>query len=317
MVRIKVLGNFQRLSGLEFEYEPGFTFVCDPSCADYDWLVVFDELPVSRVELACSPSQTILCTWEPVTIKSYSRRYTRQFGHLLTNRPPEAEGHPHYHLGRGYFPQFVSSLPSSSEEILAAKREQISTVCSSKRMRHTQHNARFELISALARAIPGFSWYGHGVRPLEKKEDALLPYRYHVAVENHIAANHWTEKLSDPILCECLTFYAGDPEIGEVLPPEAIIRIPIDDPQEAVKIIRAAIADGAYEKHRSAVLEAKRLIVTKYNLWAQVIAVVKSASSQALSDRPRRVIYSRKDLRWHDPAAALEDVWLHLKRGFK
>ena len=312
-IRIKVMGS---MFG-------GFTaptsmsrheFIYDVACADYDWLVVFDELPVACEELKCPKERTILCTWEPVSIKSYSRAYTRQFGHLLTNRPPEAEKHPHYHLGRGYFPWFVRNVPKLGEA--GEKPKVVSAVCSAKQMRHTKHHARFRLVGELARAVPGFDWYGKGVKPLERKEDALVPYKYHVAIENHIAPHHWSEKFADAILCECLPFYAGDPALTEIFPAECFIPIPIDDPAEAVRIVKEAIANGEYEKRRAAILEAKRLILEKYNFWRQVIEVVESAGGVARAGRADGLaIYARKALRWHSPRAAAEDVWSHLRRS--
>ena len=308
-IRIKVMGPmfgaFTKSTCVD-RYE----FTYDASCGDYDWLVVFDELPAKRELLACPKEQTILCTWEPVSIKGYSRAYTRQFGHLLTNRPPEAENHPCYHLGRGYFPWFVREVPKTGTAV--DKPHLISAVCSAKQMRHTRHHARYGLVSKLSSAVSGMDWYGKGVKPLGRKEDALTPYKYHIAIENHIAPYHWTEKFADAILCECLPFYAGDPAITEVFPKESFIPIPIDDPAEAVRIVKDAIASGEYEKRREAILEAKRLILTKYNFWHQVIGVVES--SELPKPSKPLLIYARKELRKHCLSAALEDGWDHLRR---
>lgn len=270
-IKIKVLGSVSQVGIPDREARPGYVFSFDPTCADYDWLVVFDELPSDRgtcrkgcEPLMCPRANTILCTWEPVSIKSYSRAYTRQFGYLLTNRPPEAENHPGYRLGRGYFPWFHGHTPAELDSI-GPKTKTVSAVCSAKQMKHTQHYARYQLVSTLAKEINGFDWFGFGVRPLEKKYEALDAYKYHVTVENHVAPHHWTEKFADAILCECLPFYAGDPAIGEIFPADCCIPIPIDDPAAAVKIVREAIANGEYEKRRAAILEAKRLILEKYN----------------------------------------------------
>ena len=276
--------------------------------------MVFDELPVKCEHLFCPREQTILCTWEPVSIKRYSKAYTWQFGHLLTNRPPEAEGHPHYHLGRGYFLWFVHDVPKPGAA--ADKPNVISAVCSSKQMKHTRHHDRFELVNALASGVDGFDWYGKGVKPLDRKEDALIPYKYHIAIENHIGVHHWTEKFADAILCECLPFYAGDPALTEIFPKDCYIPIPIDDPAEAVRIVKEAIANDEYAKRREAILEAKRLILTKYNFWHQVIEVVEEALSSEAVGRPLPplVIYARKELRKRSMSAALEDGWTHLRR---
>ena len=317
MVRIKVLCGFLDASLPPTRIDGKYEFVYDPSCPEYDWLVVFDEMPVASERPRCPRERTILCTWEPVSIKSYSKAYTRQFGHLLSNRPPEAENHPGYHLGRGYFLWFVHDVPKLGAAV--DKPNVISVVCSSKQMRHTRHRDRFELVKTLAAEISGLDWYGKGVKPLDRKEDALVPYKYHVAVENHIAPHHWSEKFSDAILCECLPFYAGDPALTEIFPSECFIPIPIDDPAEAVRIVKAAIANGEYEKRRAAILEAKRLILAKYNFWQQVIEVVKESSAESGSPEAERIplpgslIYARKELRKHSPSAMLEDGWGHLR----
>ena len=314
-IRIKVMGPMfgaytapTRIDRYEFAY--------DASCGNYDWLVVFDELPVKCEHLACPKERTILCTWEPVSIKGYSKAYTRQFGCLLTNRPPEAERHPHYHLGRGYFPWFVREVPKTGTAV--DKPHLLSAVCSAKQMKHTQHHARYELVKKLAADITGMDWYGKGVKPLARKEDALVPYKYHIAIENHIAVHHWTEKFADAILCECLPFYAGDPAITEVFPRDCFIPIPIDDPAEAARIVTEAIANGEYEKRREAILEAKKLILTKYNFWHQVIEVVES-SKPPKPPKPSELskpllVYARKELRKRSVSAALEDGWDHLRR---
>ena len=327
VTKIKVLGNRSEVGLPPFEYKPGWIFDNDPSCTDYDWLLVYDELPSSArgtyngaYEPLSSPRErTILATWEPVSIKSYSKSYTRQFGHLLSNRPPEAEAHPHYHLGRGYFYWFNGrKVPAAAALPVPEKTKEISAVCSSKAMRHTRHNDRLELMKLIASEIPGFDWFGRGVRAFGKKYEVMDPYRYHVAVENHIGVHHWTEKLADAFLCECLPFYAGDPAITECFPRESLIPIPLDDAHEAVHIIREAIANDEYAKRREAVLEAKRRVLETYNFWAQTIALIESEENQAVTPpdpvHPVR-LYSRRALRLRRPVALWEDLTSHLKRG--
>lgn len=101
---IKILDKGDGSNRQSFQYAPGYVFVQDQDCRAYDWLVVYDEFGTAE-HLCCSREHTILATCEPVSIKHYSHAYVRQFGHLLTNRP-DVDGHPHYHLGRGYYMWF-------------------------------------------------------------------------------------------------------------------------------------------------------------------------------------------------------------------
>ena len=310
-MKIKVAGKTRKLGAEDFEYAPGYLFTYDPACRDYDWLVVFDDLVDGTETLACPRERTILATWEPVGVKPYSRGFTRQFGHYLTNRPWSAERHPHYRLGRGYFPW---CLGRTYAEVVAKrdypKTADLSAVCSNKSMRHTAHHDRMATLRRLKAEIPGMAWYGIGFDRIAEKHDALDAFRYHVAIENHIAPNHWSEKLPDAILCECLPFYAGDPLLGETLPPESFIRIPHDNPDEAVRIVKAAIANDEWSRRLPAIRRAKELLLSKYNFWAQVVELIESARNQPVTPAdPARpiVVYGHRAYRNRHPLAAVED----------
>ena len=70
-------------------------FSFDPADDQYDWLVVYEDLPPQpgmqrdqAVEtLACPPANTLLVTSEPSSIKHYGDAFTRQFGCVLTSQP--------------------------------------------------------------------------------------------------------------------------------------------------------------------------------------------------------------------------------------
>ena len=299
------------------EYRPGWVFTYSRECKDYDWLVVFDEMPQSEV-VYCPKERTILCTWEPVSIKSYSKAYVRQFGHLLTNRPFEAERHPGYRLGQGYFPSFTKRGIFQDVQFEAPEKvKSVSTVCSSKAMKHANHARRLEFISAIKSRFPELDWYGKGIREIKKKTDALDGYQYHIAVENHIAPHHWTEKISDSIISGCLTFYVGDPDLGQVLPPESFIPVPANDVDRAVEIIRSAIASDEYSKTLPAINEARRLIHEKYNFYAQIVALIEdSGSVNGLECQPW-TLQPRRRIRWRSASALFEDFTSHIRRFFK
>lgn len=305
---------------------PGYRITHDCSCDDYDWLVVYDEFPFGshgtiekgRELLRCPREHTILITQEPECLKRYGKLYTHQFGHLLTTRPWEAERHPHYHKGAGYYVQNVGRPFDELDRPVPAKTKLISAVCSAKAMKHTQHWQRYALVKHLSETVDEFEWYGLGVKPISHKYLALDEYKYHVAMENVVAPGHWTEKLPDAILCECLPFYAGDPELGKVLPPESFIPIPLDDPSEAERIVKEAIATGQYEKRREAVREAKRLILTKYNLYAQVLDIIMSENGGLAVPEVGvdRYIISRHRLR-RFPSEALLSGWWNFRRELR
>lgn len=305
-----------------------YIFTTSPACDNYDWLVVHDEIPECDIgtfksgaeTLACPRSNTILATWEPTSIKCYTRAYAAQFAHLLSNRPWSAEKHPRYHLGRGYYrPMLGRSYDECAAIPFADKNDAVTAICSSKAMRWTKHYARVQILKRLVAEVPGAMWYGHGVREFGKKWEVMDSSKYHVALENHIDPHYWSEKITDAFLCECLPFYAGAPDLAEDFPAESFIPIPIDDPVEAVRIIKDAVAHDEYSRRREAILEAKKLVLEKYNFWAQVVSIIEGAQKDGIADiedGAQAQIFSRKTVRRRNPLAALEAGLFHLKQYF-
>ncbi len=292
-MKVKLISSWSRLG--HGGYLPGYVewedivFTADPDCRDYDWAVVYDDFPrhnmgstvAEREPLACPQENTILVTGEPPTIKIYSRPYLDQFGYVISTQLSRYLTHRRriYAPGSmmwiaGYTVDEARTLPEYE------KTKLFSTVCSSQRQGHSLHRTRYEATRYIAERMPEMDWYGHGVRDLAVKYDALSPYRYHLSAENYVADYHWTDKIADPILGLCLTFYAGDPKLAEVFPEESFIPVPLGDPEATLAIIREAIRNNEYEKRLPALREARRLLVQKYNMFAHVTKLIHEVSEQ-------------------------------------
>lgn len=265
--------------------------------------MVYDEVPhcPGYEQLACPRSHTILVTQEPPTIKLYSPAYTSQFGYVLTTHDPTVLRHPGYRRSAGCFVWMNGhSIDENRRCIQYEKTQLISAICSAKQHTHTEHAKRYRTLSYLNDNIPGFVWRGIGINPIDKKYEALDSFRYHIAIENHVHPYHWSEKLTDALLCGCLPFYAGDPALERILPPQSFIRIPIDKPEEALHIIREAIANDEYTKRKEAIETARHLLLERYNLWQQCIDIAvnhEDTPSNEQENRRTQRLYSRRVLR--------------------
>lgn len=264
-------------------------FIFDRHCRDYDWLVVYDDLPSLAGErhplwvedLACPPEHTLLITVEPSSIKTYGRYYLRQYRWLLSTQEPWATGpHPGRILEQPALIWFYADTsPRGDYDTVAnhvplAKTLDLSTVCSSKRQGHTLHRARYDFTQDLKRRLPFMDIYGHGVRPLVDKADALDPYRYHLAIENSLVPHHWTEKLADAFLGACLPIYYGCPNAEDYFPPESFLRIDVNDLDGATETIQRAIRDNLWEKRLPAILESRRRVLEQYGPIATIVRLV-------------------------------------------
>jgi hypothetical protein len=298
-------------------------FLLDPAAPSYDWLVVYDDLPPRggesfskrREPLACPRSRTLLITTEPSSIKFYGRRYVAQFGHVLSSQEPHAIRHPnliHSQPALRWFYGLGTKRLRTWDELQAdpplQKSRVISTVCSSKSQRHTLHHRRVHFTRELQALLPGLEVFGHGVRDMDDKAEALDDFRYHVAVENHLAPHHWTEKLADAFLGCTLPFYFGCPNVANYFPAESYIPIDIRQPRETASVIRNAIENDEHTRRLPAIMEARRLVLERYNLPAVVSRIIQDRHTHT-NGEPGGQLLSRALMRRKAPIGAVGD-WL-------
>ena len=304
-------------------------FVFERDAREYDWLLVYDDLPArpgeprktTREDLACAPAHTLLVTTEPSSVKIYGDDYTRQFGAVLTSQPAWALPHPrrifsqpalHWFYGVGS--REIESFDRMLEQPPSDKSRDVSMVYSPKAMRHTLHHHRAGFMRWLVEHMPELDTFGRQTaRPLDDKAECLRDYRYHVAIENFIGEHHWTEKLADPFLGLALPFYYGCPNAEAYFPAESFIRIDIRDPAGALRIIRDAIANNEYEKRLPALIEARRRVMFEHNLFAVATREIARLHHTDALVEPGTAILSRRAMRLSSPAVALRDLYGKLR----
>lgn len=261
-------------------------FTLDPNTREYDWLVAYNNLPpqpnIPKLQhceqLACHPEHTMLTTTEPSSITHYGKAFTEQFGCVLTSQAAWALPHRDrihqqagliWLYGIGYEGD-AQSFEKMTTDIPADKQHDMALVFSGKRMRLTQHSKRFDLMQKLVNEFPEMHVYGRspGHISLDDKTDALAPYKYTFALENHIEKHHWTEKLADAFLGLTLPFYAGCPNASDYFPEDSFIPIDMSAPEDAMRIVRKAIANREFEKRLPAIHEARKRVLYEHNLFA-------------------------------------------------
>lgn len=308
-------------------------FVFDPDERNYDWLVVYDDLPSHassrhlrfyEERLSCAQSCTLLVTGEPSSVKSYGGAFLSQFGTVLSSQEPWAIRHRdqvHQHCGLRWFYgrgrdheldyDHLASMP------VPPKPKPLSVVCSSKRQTHTLHRKRFDFVARLREELPMMDVFGHGVRPIDDKAEAIDPYRCHIAIENHRAPHHWTEKVADPLLGFALPLYAGCPDLGDDLPPESFIPLQLDDLRGSIETIRAAVEGDAWSARLEAIRHARSLILDKHNLFAILSRLIEARADRIGTDARGGTIASRQLLRLRRPTTMLTFAWERLEARWR
>ena len=101
----------------------------------------------------------------------------------------------------------------------------------------------------------------------DDKMHGLIPYKYTIAVENNSETGYATEKIWEPILCECLCFYWGCPNLEEYIDSRAFVRLPLDNFEESLCIIKKAINEDWHTQRIDIIRQEKQKILNKIGFF--------------------------------------------------
>jgi hypothetical protein len=265
-------------------------FTINPADGEFDACVVFDGL-LATTNISCPPDRSVFIIGEPPSIKHFHPGFLAQFHTIVTSysdtphprKLHRQQAYP-WHFGVTRAPGGLTaswSYDTLTAAPAAAKTKLLSVIVSDKTIT-AGHRHRRALVEQLRAAFgDSIDIFGRGVRDLPDKADGILPYRYHVAMENSEFADYWTEKLADSFLGRAHPFYWGCPNVEQYFPAESFTPINIYDPDAAIATIRQAIAEQRFEASATAVETARSLVLDTFNLFAVAAELTLPRSSAA------------------------------------
>ena len=96
-----------------------------------------------------------------------------------------------------------------------------------------------------------------------KKENHYINYKYCFSVENNSEYNYASEKIWEPILCECLPFYWGCPNLEEYIDHMAFVRLDLNNMEESLSIIKKAIEEDWWSQRIDIIRKEKERIINE------------------------------------------------------
>lgn len=268
----------------------GCEFLINQDVEECDaWVVLQSSKGLLKRETTkCPPENLILITREPPDMMSWTDAYIKQFGMVITCHPNIK--HPHRYLTQHGQTWFVSKY--SFDELAklqhSAKPKLLSVICSNKTFTEGHRN-RLNLLKILKSHFKELEVFGRDSRPIKDKWDGIYPYKYHIVLENGSFPHYWTEKLSDAYLGYSLPIYYGCPNLNDYFSPESFIRIHQDNIDLTIHNLEQAINNNYYENSLSAIIEARNLVLYRYNLFPMLVDLCSnllSSNQQKITLRP-------------------------------
>jgi hypothetical protein len=223
---------------------------------DYDFAIVLDQVFCKNY---FDPSKSILFRLEPEILRRNFKLYNDS-----VNASSFFKVYDLYTLWSIPYPQMDSSNFNKSKIL--------STIVSSN-YGTPMHKKRLDFVRKLDETLPYFEHYGRGdfsgMRSHKgccvSRIEGLQEYKYHFNSENAREATNFSEKILDPILSECLTFYDGCLELERFINPEAFIRVNLDDFEQSLHIIKTAILNQEWERRIDIIRQTKWEIFNRLN----------------------------------------------------
>lgn len=257
-----------------------YTFSVDCT-GGYDWLVVYSAWPDVELLTSVPRSRRIFVAGEPESFHRYQGRFLEQFGTVITTqRGIRHPGAIFMQPGINWFAgvrfqdgkdRFRSMLDFSDFEAGdPAKTKLCSVVCSNNAVTRG-HRRRIAFVELLKQEFGDqIDFFGRGIRTMADKDEALAPYRFHIALENSVAKDYWTEKLADPFLRGCFPIYSGCPNIEDYFSTGSYLSIDLEKPRKAIAVIRNVLQGELDRSSIKVRQEAKRRVLYHYNIFAEL-----------------------------------------------
>jgi hypothetical protein len=261
----------------------------DSECRDCDIWVVLEDLVEERETAFVKSGLAVLIMMEPPGIREYPSGFLAQFDLVVSshrdlphpNVRNEYQGLP-WHIGipratdAAGEPRHATSYDDLLRLTPPRKTAALSVISSSK-SRLKGHRLRQGFVEKLqARLGDRVDVFGRGIRPIHDKSDAIIPYRYHLVLENSRLPDYWTEKLADSYLGWAFPIYWGCSNIADYFGPDSLVEIDIERPDEAIARIEAVMGLELTPKQLSGLSAARALVLDRYNTFDVIRRTCKS-----------------------------------------
>tara|TARA_R110001592_G_scaffold247028_2_gene509015 strand:- start:656 stop:1525 length:870 start_codon:yes stop_codon:yes gene_type:complete len=225
---------------------------------------------------------------QDVSSENLDLRKTIFFGkepkHIANHRCPNCLKEFHHEKGNTWMPQ-VWWLDFTYDELMDlkpfSKTKNLSVINSIKQSTEG-HRKRVNLINNIVKKYPNdIDVWGSITRgrenlgpyktklPPKNKKNGILPYKYHLTIENGSSPFYFSEKIVDPLLCWSMPIYWGCKNIDKFLPKGSYINIDINKKGVEDEIVEIS-KSNLFEENLNYIAEARDLMLNKYNLWPTI-----------------------------------------------
>jgi len=113
-----------------------------------------------------------------------------------------------------------------------------------------------------------------GQLPHHVSSKGYKTYKYYFMMENSFERNYITEKLWNPIFCECLCFYYGCPNVTDYVDSRAFVLLDVNDFENSYQIIKKAIEEDLWSQRIDIIRKEKQRILNEMTFFPTIEKII-------------------------------------------
>jgi len=251
-----------------------YKFEINNNCRKCDYWIVWGGVLINE-KVKVNTGEVIYITDEAHDRRKFDDKFLNQFFKIATVRND---------LGKydiipihEFAPWYMQKSYDFFETLVPPSKTKNLSIVSSNLTWLPGHKRRYDFVMALIDHFKDkIDAFGRGFNPIPDKFDALIDYKYSIAIENNSMPGYFTEKISECFLTYTMPVYYGCPDIGKYYDPKSLFTIDINRRESAFKSIEQLLEDDPYEKRLPFISNSRDTFLHKYHVLPAIIALIES-----------------------------------------
>lgn len=274
---------FSYIAGKTSSFPDVFLYENSTEPKIWDFVIVFESIRVPY-DLHVRDGGLIFISGEPPEFSVLPRSFVDQFDIVFSSSNLKfgkalivgRQIYNNWHFGLSHtMKEYQYSFDELSRLKMPSKTKALSMISSDLR-RTSEHRTRFDLFERLKKDFGShIGMYGRGSNFIDDKRQALIPYRYHIAIENCSVMGVWTEKLADSFLGFCCPIYSGCPDVVSFFPESSILKVDASKIDDVVAVVDDILANSeiTYKERIESIVDSRQRLFKQYNILSLAISL--------------------------------------------
>jgi hypothetical protein len=288
---VKITNNYPDFKEKLFRQLPGgidgprvwddYYFTTDDEIQECDYWIIFTNYKFQNTRVKCPKENIYFIVFEPLPhSEKFNYEFIRQFGKFYTVQSQYGKI-PNVIVTHNPNPWFLNKSYDELKALEIPNKNKLISIVSSNKNSSVGHSSRLDFSIELKKYFgDNIDLYGRGINDFENKEDVLLEYKYHIAIENSYYDHYYTEKLTDPMLTYTMPIYYGCPNLDDYFNSKAFGRININDVESSKKLIKNLLDDNftqGYSEFLKVISKEREKILDEYQFFPFLVGEMESS----------------------------------------